>query len=336
MEKTINLEKNAYEPFIDVLKGFAIISVVINHILPYYIERPLLFCLWGEMAVPLFLIIQSFHYYKCGLDSRKKFSFSKFGRKILLPYVFAQLMIILILILKSVDYNACILQPLSRLGGIGPGEYYFWIYIEFIILLPICSLIFKRLNGIWLPIVMAIVAESLDLVCSYINLPLDIYKVSFIRYFFLIYIGYLWATEGIKINSKRTVLSLVSVICMLVLYYTEIDFSPFVYGTKWQRIFHWFCYFYVAFFLPYPIKYFYERISPFFQNLIRYCGSKSWAIFCSQIFVFSVFTPYDFDWIDNFILRCICYASITAVLSFIIPFMLDFLISKYKLKMRRF
>lgn len=328
----IDLNNIAHDPFIDFLKGFAIISVVLNHVFPYYVEKPLLFCLWGEMAVPLFLIIQSFHYYKSGLDTLPKFSISKFLTRIFLPYGISQLLIILCLALKDGGFNYEILNTFLSYGGIGPGEYYIYIYVQFVILLPICAQIFKRTNKFSTVFTMVLISQLLEILCSLVQMPINIYKLSFCRYFFLIYIGYIWAREGIRIDGKRMLLSVTSVFCILLLYYSKLDLSPIVYETKWWRIFHWFCYFYPAFLLPFILRFVYNYVLTPIKNIVKYCGLKSWPIFCTQIVIFSLISPSDFSALQCIYLRYIAYAITAFSFSFIIPFTIDRIISFRKKK----
>lgn len=66
----ITLQKEGYDPFIDYLKGVCIFLVVLAHCLPH--TEYILFPLWGDQAVPLFLLIQVFHAYKHGVDEAVK------------------------------------------------------------------------------------------------------------------------------------------------------------------------------------------------------------------------------------------------------------------------
>ena len=47
--------------FIDFLKGICIICVVLTHNLPQSVMKASVFVAWGDMAVPLFLLFQSYH-----------------------------------------------------------------------------------------------------------------------------------------------------------------------------------------------------------------------------------------------------------------------------------
>ena len=67
---SITLQKEGYDPFIDYLKGVCIFLVVLTHFLPH--TEYILFPLWGDQVVPLFLLIQVFHAYKHGVDKAVK------------------------------------------------------------------------------------------------------------------------------------------------------------------------------------------------------------------------------------------------------------------------
>lgn len=72
--KTISLNKDGYEPFIDFLKAYAILCVVVGHALPVALYDYTLFYIWGGMQVPMFVLVQTFHVYK--KDVRPRFDFS--------------------------------------------------------------------------------------------------------------------------------------------------------------------------------------------------------------------------------------------------------------------
>ena len=60
----IELINEGYDPFIDFLKGICIFLVILKHALPASWEFALYFPLWGDAAVPIFLLIQAFHFFK--------------------------------------------------------------------------------------------------------------------------------------------------------------------------------------------------------------------------------------------------------------------------------
>ena len=86
----IELNKIGYEPFLDFLKAYSIICVLIGHTLPYLnkVGAPL----WLEMQVPIFVLVQAFHVLK---KPSSKLDLKKIFFRIVLPYLFVLLGIIL-------------------------------------------------------------------------------------------------------------------------------------------------------------------------------------------------------------------------------------------------
>lgn len=62
-DRVIPLKTGGYEPLFDYLKGIAIIMVVLAHGTGC-LKDFLLYPLWIDQAVPLFIMIQVFHAYK--------------------------------------------------------------------------------------------------------------------------------------------------------------------------------------------------------------------------------------------------------------------------------
>ena len=91
MTGTLIFNKTGYDPFIDFLKAYSIICVVIAHILPAYSYKYILFQLWGDMQVPMFVLIQVFHAYKKGL--KPKLNWESLLKRIFIPFVAVQVVI---------------------------------------------------------------------------------------------------------------------------------------------------------------------------------------------------------------------------------------------------
>lgn len=60
----LKFKKEGYDPFISYLKGVCIFWVILTHTITKDVHDYSLFCLWGDMAVPIFLAIQCVHVYK--------------------------------------------------------------------------------------------------------------------------------------------------------------------------------------------------------------------------------------------------------------------------------
>lgn len=124
-------------------------------------------------------------------------------------------------------------------GDIGPGSYYVWVYIQFAILIsllyPLCKSKFACIYFIFINVVY-------EMACYYCSIPYEIYRICCLRYVFLIYLGYLWAKLGLKLDWKTFLLSIIGIILFLYNRYSKINLLPFVYDDLWLGD-HWFMYF---------------------------------------------------------------------------------------------
>ena len=126
-EKNISFNKTGYDPFIDFIKAYAILCVLIGHTIPFTDFWG--YGLWAGMQVPLFILVQSFHGFK---KDTPKISLKKILLRVVLPYFLIQ-SIALIYLLSS---DCSTLNSYLLGGGAGPGSYYPWIYIQIALLLP--------------------------------------------------------------------------------------------------------------------------------------------------------------------------------------------------------
>ena len=122
--KVLIFNKTGYDPFIDFLKAYSIICVVIAHILPVHFYKYALFEVWGDMQVPMFVLIQVFHAYKKEL--KPILNWQKLLKRILLPFVAVQTIIIGF---KAITGGGVLWTRFLVSGGFGPGSYYIWIYL---------------------------------------------------------------------------------------------------------------------------------------------------------------------------------------------------------------
>ena len=310
----ITLQKEGYDPFIDYLKGVCIFLVVLAHCLPH--TEYILFPLWGDRAVPLFLLIQVFHAYKHGVDEAVKMpNLVKLFNRIFKPFLLLLLFEVFLLVVVLQRDPLQVMKTVIIGGGIGPGSYYVWIYIQFALLLPIIALIIKLLNkvvgGGKICLLMIALSCLWELVCIYIHIPEMLYRLLFFRYFFLIYLGYMWVEKGILLDNIRLLLSVVSIAFILMFAYTSINFEPLFFQTDW-KIYHWICYFYVASLFLFFLKFCYNRLSTKLKEFIGLMGKYSFEIFLLQMFVFAFF-PHGMllDFVGN---KYIC-ATLTIILT---------------------
>ena len=110
----IELNKTGYEPFLDFLKAYAIICVLIGHTFPYLDKVGAPF--WLRMQVPIFVLIQAFHVLK---KPSSKLDFKKLFSRVLLPYMIVLIGIVFVyLLFGKLDNN----QIIKGLIGGGTGR----------------------------------------------------------------------------------------------------------------------------------------------------------------------------------------------------------------------
>ena len=286
----IHLKREGHDPFIDFLKGICIFFVILNHCLPSEITAKTLFCLWGSTAVPLFLIIQVFHAYKKGIE-KTNINYKKIGNRIIKPFLLTESIIIGLHFTKHVIYGdtttSQFIETTILWGGIGPGCYYPWIYIQFAILLPLFAVIFRKVKGPKLLLLFIFLSTIIEIVGANI-IPTRIYRLLFLRYLFLIYLGYILVVKGIKINIKTKLIAIIGMGATILFYYYDIYLYPFTYQKI--SICNWVCYLYIIFGFLEILKQVYSHLTKnqFINNALQWIGIPSYEIFLIQMLVFSI------------------------------------------------
>lgn len=240
MQKVVTFNKVGYDPFIDFIKAFAIICVLIGHTFPYL--EYFGYGLWVGMQVPLFVLIQVFHSLK---KDKTSFDVKKIIWRVFVPFILVQLFVFIIFVLFGNQTIQTILVGMLVGGGYGPGSYFPWVYMQIACFLPILSCLINKSNRFQNALIAIIVCECFEMLFSIIDLPDFIHRLLAVRYFFLIYLGWIWVKEGIVINWKSSILSILSFLSAIYFYYFSINDEPLFYQTGWA-IHRWPCYYYVA------------------------------------------------------------------------------------------
>lgn len=288
----IKFLKNEYDPFIDYLKGISIIFVVWTHCMTRDELSSIFFPFWGDTAVPLFLLIQSFHYYK--KDDIVKFpSFKKLWKRIIFPY--------LILLFFTFAFDFIIFYKETS-GSFnlplywdyrGPGSYYIFVYIQFAFLLPIIDPLFRRISIKWLCLIFIIISQIIEYLLCVTHCPDSIYRIALCRYIFIIYLGYIIAKDGIPINIKTVFISIVSMAFIYIFNYTPYDWGYlFCTNYPYWRSCHWICYPYIAILYIWIMKSTYNKIGNPIRTGIKLFGKYSYEIYLFQMFYFAIISRY--------------------------------------------
>lgn len=299
MTSTIQFNKTGHDYFIDFLKAFCIISVILAHNLPD--QNAVLFGLWGGMQVPLFLLIQTFHSLK---KSQQKINIKKILKRIVCPFFIAEAFLLLYALVTN-DSNT-VLQTIKSFvicGGFGPGAYYFWIYLQFAILLPLLAPVFEKWPKYKLLITFILIGILGEVFCSVVHLRESIFRLLAIRYLFLIYLGYQWVKDGVAINVRTVIPAIISLIAILFFSFSDYNLEPIFYQTNW-RVHRWICYFYtytLLTFLLYQLYQFLKR-HEVIHNVLTRIGNASYEIFLFQMCIFFFVPKSIFSFARNMIL----------------------------------
>ena len=308
-----------YDLSLNFVKGICILLVLVHHATSLHFQQESLFYIWGYPAVPLFLLIQVFQTYKKGLEDRQ-WHLTRIWKRAVRPFLIVELVIFVYLMLAHPMASwRSILTYVVYWGGAGPGSYYPWIYIQFAILLPLLAPLFRCLHGFWLAFVFLLLSVGGEVLCSVLHVQEWQYRLLFIRYLFLVYLGYLLVVKGVSLNIITVFLSVVSLYFVYYFKTGHVDWSPWVYYTEAWSTFHWICYFYIVYLIVYFLcKFFYWLpAGSSFENGICILGEHSYAIYIFQLFYFIVVAPFvstKLDIIDNTVLSSILYVLISILL----------------------
>jgi hypothetical protein len=277
--KTISFNKSGYDPFIDFIKAYAIICVLIGHTLPSHDYWG--YGLWAGMQVPLFVLVQAFHCFK---KDTSNINLKKIFSRVVLPYILVQSIAFLyILYIDSTKLYSFLLS-----GGAGPGSYYPWVFVQIAVLLPIIKkwLDNNQKDKTKVLITFLVICEFFEILFSIIDLPDRLYRLLAIRYLFLFYLAWVWVRDGICINKKTTLLSILSLIAIIYFEYFSVDDEVIFYNTAWK--FHrWPCYYFVSVWGVYLLRMLYrllcDRAS--IMKSIKLLAKCSYEIFLIQMIV---------------------------------------------------
>lgn len=178
------------------------------------------------------------------------------------------------------------------MGGYGPGSYYPLLYIQVALLLLLFKPLFQRFDKQTLLWVFLAISESLEILCSYLNVPESLYRLLAVRYIFLLYLGWIWVKDGIKVNFITIVLCLVCFIAIAYFQYFSkyINNEPWFFDTGW-RVHRWPCYFYVSHGLVLILYYFWQRIQQkdWVSVIVKSLANASYEIFLVQMAIIELF-----------------------------------------------
>ena len=315
--RTIDFKKNNYDPQIDYIKGLCILFVIWTHSMSRNELGYILFPYWGDTAVPIFLIIQVFHYYKKGVDLRRP-SLLKLWRRILLPFIIMIALMFIVQYFIYYDATNGTFSPTLYWDKRGFGSYYIFIYLEFAFIIPLFSLLFKRLSAKWSCIVFVILSQLLEYYSCITHCPENIYRILFFRYTFLIMIGFLLATKRLEVNKYTLCVGVIGIISLYLFNYTNIYWEPLFYTSSNWKYCHWICYLYIAYIFLWFLKasYYHLNLNNLFRNYLVIIGKNSYEIYLFQMFYYATIGIYVKDvlsFLGDYPVDLILFIAITTI-----------------------
>lgn len=296
MEKLILFNKRGYDPFIDFLKTYCILLVVFYHGFHCMSEAGISI---RQSLMPLFFLIQIFHCYK---RDPKPINWKVIWNRIFGPFLAIEIFILaLIYLFNKESFN---LLEIIKQGGYGQGSYYPWVYLQMSILIPLLRPICVKFNKGESFLFFLLISETIEILCSFIHLPEYIYRLLCLRFIMLIWFGWMWVYEGIKINAITVLLSLFGLFSYYLLLYYKEGLEPWFYsaGFLTQK---WPCYFWVSILLVYILYAIYsitvksERI----MYIVKILSSASYEIFLVQMAYYAVIKERFFAFLGSHYLQ---------------------------------
>lgn len=284
---------------IDILKGFAIISVVILHTLSwdhrFIIGAPYHF--W--QAVPIFMLLVGYNLAMSskikGLMTYKDVYQWPFLKKRLKRILIAYLVIALVrIILEIFVYEQFYLfESLvgALMGSFEHGGYYIPIMIQAIFVTPLLYAFIQKnrtKNGLILLVSMFI----LDWVVMLFEVSSGIYRILIVRYLFAIVLGIWFALIERPLNKKVLgFLASMSFIYITVVYYFGIE-TPL---EQYWQVQHAPAYFWTLFIVALVLKVKPLKSGNVFNNTMIKLGQNSYHIFLVQMIYFWIIGLFNFS-----------------------------------------
>lgn len=295
-EKQLPLPERLVE--VDLLKGMAIIAVVIHHTLSVSILLAIGAPFYIYHSVPLLILIAGFtgtyaymrrnyttisQCYDTGLLYRR-------FRRLIVPYsMIFLLQIVILFIIFHNTFNIGSLVYSYLTGGYGLGAYFVPVIIQSIIIIPILYLL--ALRNLHAMLVGAFVFDIAMEYLAYISvIPLGIYMVLYAQFLFAGALGVWLALSTRRLTLWMGVIGFFSAVYIWITYYTQL-FTPFFVTNPVGVIsqapaYFWTCILALTGFMFLP-----KKAKSWFYRSLTNAGKASWHIFLVQMTFFSLWQP---------------------------------------------
>lgn len=265
--------------WIDGAKGVAIISVFLLHSMPCLRETG--WMLHIGQAVPVFLFLTAYltsiryesleNYY-----TQKRFL--NIVRRILVP---ALVVLAVQILVCQISGHWWSWKSVIKAGGMGPGSYYVWLYLQTWLILPLVIEFVKRVP-VWCSFSVSLICAAF---CEYAFVPLQhlelaeqVYRLLPVRYLMVLYMVCVWPMLKEKQQLGFYILATISGLLMLVDVYGRGSIQEYFVPSWWEGH-HWFTALYVL--IPIALM---QRIP--YSAFLQVAGKYSWQLFLLQMLCF--------------------------------------------------
>ena len=275
---------------IDIIKGIAIIAVILIHSLADELLLAILSPFYIWQAVPIFILLAGYNtadsFQRRGYVSLNQFYnipflYSKVER-LVYPFLFIWIIQVIVhfLMLNGLSFKTLVASLFT--GGWGPGSYFILIIIQATLILPLIYLLMKK-NLTVVTIGLFFFSLLLDVFCLFIDVPGSVYRVLVIRYVFALVLGVWLSLNPKKINYKWLIpLAILSAVYIAGVYYLEWEFIM----EKYWSSQHAPSYFWTLLLIIIGLKVYQFKAGNPISRLVVKMGQGSYHIFLVQMFYF--------------------------------------------------
>lgn len=298
------LSKKAYYPEIDFIKMFAIISVILLHMLVYGKSQEVLYNTYASFyiwqAVPLFMLVFGFTF-RLSIEKGRSLGNIVLSRivRLLIPlfpaYILSFVLLNLFKITPEVSWHSLI----GKLPLYGNGTYFIPLYVETIIYFIVLYYLVKKFNQYFVILFSIFFSVTGELIAYYINISdAFMYAASIHRYALFVVLGYYLYDH---MNGKKDILTyILGAVSTILLIIYNIKMQPiwpyYLYDSAKSWGFQHFPYAYYTLIFSLFLIYLYKLIeNKFIIKTITLIGQSSLHIFLTQIFIFNLRKFYELE-----------------------------------------
>lgn len=283
------LDNAKHIEWIDGAKGVAILSVFLLHCIPSIGLYKIGSIFHIGQAVPIFVFVTAYLVSAKFVSIKEFFSrkhIASMLRRILLPFF-----IVLIAQLMFLYALHCFpsFKTIIKFGGLGPGAYYAWLFIQVWALAPLITRFIQKVSikiSLSLMLAISILLEYIFCRFQMYDWMEYLYRLVPVRYLMVIYLGCIWPRINIQQRNVFYIIAGISALLIIKeIYFADLQIfantPPVKITPPFWAGYHWHTAFYVL--IPIAII---QKMPKYPDPLIK-AGQYSWYMFLLQMFCYT-------------------------------------------------